>query len=392
MAAVNRAVISTSSAPGRIALPAKRDGRLRVLVVTNNELGWRAYAESVAATTERRDDVDAVHLRIDLPLWARAASARPFGWTPAGMLDSHYRRVRAARVVQRRWLAAHLDITQFDVVHVTPQLIASEIAAMRPRPPMSVGLDATVVQAKAQLPGMDVVRAAKKHGPLARLEHGVVERADLLVCLSRWARDEVVRTYGIGDDRLMVIPPSIPVSARRTGGDEAGPVRLAFVGNDWERKGGPRLVRWHQDRLIGRAEVHVCSSGAPVDRNLQGIVWHGSVPRPTLLSEVLPSMHALVLPTLSDMSPFAVAEAASLGLPVVTSDVGGIGELVEDGVTGCVLRSDDDDGFVRALERIVDDPVWRGRLADQALRRARDEFDHTRLGDRLVERWLALSR
>jgi glycosyltransferase involved in cell wall biosynthesis len=391
MAAVNRAVLSTSGQRGRIALPAERDERLRVLVVTNNELGWRAYADSIEATTGRREDVDAVHVRLALPRWARAAGARPFGWRPWGVLDPHFRRAAATRLVLHRWLAVNVDVRQFDVVHVTPQLIAPAISSMPVRPPMSVGLDATALQAKAQRRSIDPARAARRYRPLLALERQVVERADLLVCLSRWVRDELRRQYGVGDSRALVVPPSIPVAGgRRTRDEPSRPVRLAFVGNDWERKGGPRLLRWHQAHLVGRAELHVCSNGAPVDRTLPDVVWHGAVPRAELLADVLPSMHALVLPTRSDMSPWAVAEATSLGLPVVTSDVGGIGELVVDGETGCLLQPDDEDGFVRAITRLVDDDAWRDRLGDQALRRAGEVLDHARLGDQLVERWHAL--
>ena len=52
-------------------------------------------------------------------------------------------------------------------------------------------------------------------------------------------------------------------------------------------------------------------------------------------------MDLFVLPTTSDMSPFAISEAATAGLPIVSSAIGGIGELVRDGVTGilCSTRS-----------------------------------------------------
>ena len=73
-------------------------------------------------------------------------------------------------------------------------------------------------------------------------------------------------------------------------------------------------------------------------------------------------MDVFVLPTTHDMSPWAVLEAAAVGLPVVSSAIGGIGEMVTDGLTGYLRSPTDDAGFVQAIGLLLGDPGLRARI------------------------------
>jgi glycosyltransferase involved in cell wall biosynthesis len=68
-------------------------------------------------------------------------------------------------------------------------------------------------------------------------------------------------------------------------------------------------------------------------------------------------------------------EAMSCGLPVVASDLSGIPELVEDGVSGLLTPPGDAVALAAALRRLHDDPELRSRLGERARERVRTEFD-----------------
>lgn len=77
---------------------------------------------------------------------------------------------------------------------------------------------------------------------------------------------------------------------------------------------------------------------------------------------------AVVPSVYPDPLPRSVLESMSLAKPVVAFDMGGIGEMVEDGVTGLLVRGDppDIDGLARALKSLIRDPERRrtmGRIA-----------------------------
>ncbi len=77
-----------------------------------------------------------------------------------------------------------------------------------------------------------------------------------------------------------------------------------------------------------------------------------------------------------DGLPNVVVEAAALGVPLVTTDVGGLPDLVRDGETGLVAKPGDAEGLAAGLEAVLGDPAGalaRARRARQAVEERHDE-------------------
>jgi len=89
-----------------------------------------------------------------------------------------------------------------------------------------------------------------------------------------------------------------------------------------------------------------------------------------------------------DGIPNVLVEAMAAGVPVVTTRVSGIPELVEDGVNGLLVRPDDPAELADALLRIHSDAALRERLATAAAATVRERFE----GDVLAHRLAALFR
>jgi glycosyltransferase involved in cell wall biosynthesis len=375
--------------------PLRREGPVRALFVTFDWVGWRTYGRVLAEVTAQREDFDAVHLRYwGRGLWRALSTPVP----PArGWLASESRRLAVAAWRLRRWTRRHLPLERFDVVHVAPHKYAAGLVAATASSgtPLSVVLDATTFQERGELVGQDAQTVRRWHGPVLQSETSVMRAADLVVAMSGWAADGVRRDHGLPDERIEVLPPCVPAPDRRADflspGDVGRPIRLVFVGNDWDRKGGPRLLSWHQRFWADKAELHVCSSRAPADRNARNVVWHGGVENERLVRQLLPGMDVMVLPTTNDMSPHALVEAASLGLPVVSSSLGGIGELVCSDQTGFLIDPTDDAGFVRAVDRLVEDATLRRNMGEAALELFGRRLDAAVVGNRLLDRLATLA-
>jgi len=84
--------------------------------------------------------------------------------------------------------------------------------------------------------------------------------------------------------------------------------------------------------------------------------------------DILRRMHIVAHPSLTDSRPMAVLEAMAWGRPVVASRVGGLPELIEDGVTGRLVPAGDAEQLAEALAGLARDPAARqamGRAARQ---------------------------
>ncbi|MBA2625569.1 MAG: glycosyltransferase family 4 protein [Acidimicrobiia bacterium] len=376
---------SFARAQGGTVPPLQPGGAVRALFLTLDGMGWSTYARALVAAAGRRPDLQALHIGYSVSGLRRAWSTPMPGGR--GHLDAHVRRIALARRLLARWAGA-TDLSRFDVVHVTPQHYAlgllEELARLDI--PLSVGLDATVWQAKGELGGCTDVEIQRRFGPLVDAERAVYEQASLLVAMNSWAAAGAVSAYDIPSHRVEVVPPGLPPAPTTpTVPLPAGPLpRIAFVGNDWERKGGDRLLAWHQHRWAGRAELHVCSASARIPRGATNVVNHGSTPYAVVRGRLLPGMDLFVLPTRKDMSPWSVLEAAAAGVPVVSSAIGGIPDMVVDGVTGRLLDPDDDGGFVRVIDELLEDGVARRRMGMAARRHVAAAFDPTAVTDRLV--------
>lgn len=91
--------------------------------------------------------------------------------------------------------------------------------------------------------------------------------------------------------------------------------------------------------------------------------------------DVLASSDLFFLPTRSETFGIVVAEAMAASLPVVTTRVGGITEIIRSDDEGLVLDPDDVPGFVRAIEGLLADPARRHALGAAGRRSLEGRFD-----------------
>jgi glycosyltransferase involved in cell wall biosynthesis len=73
-----------------------------------------------------------------------------------------------------------------------------------------------------------------------------------------------------------------------------------------------------------------------------------------------------------------LAEAMAMGVPVVSTRISGIPELIDDGVHGLLVESRDAGALADALRRVLTDAALRGRLSEAGRRRICERFDSRR--------------
>jgi glycosyltransferase involved in cell wall biosynthesis len=181
-------------------------------------------------------------------------------------------------------------------------------------------------------------------------------------------RQEAIRSYGI-DGPFEVVPNVVDTSLffppNGEPRDEGVTRRLLFVGNleASQHKGFPTLLQaltrlrdrthdWHLD-VVGDGPERLPYEKSASELGLQEqVTFHGSQPKP-VIAQMMREADLFVLPSRFDNLPCVVVEALASGLPVVSTTVGGIPELVDD-ERGRLVPPDDPSALADAIEYMLE--------------------------------------
>lgn len=354
--------------------------RSTVGFVLEQTLGHVTHAKNLRAIISDDDAVDAVWHPIAWEADGLAARLPGYGnWTVRAGL-------RARRAIRRMHRATPLDAL---FIHTqVPAVLATDWLR---RIPTVVSVDATPLQYDELGVFYDHQRS---HPVVERLKWHAnrlcFERAAHLVSWSSWAKAGLVAGYGVPAEKVTVIPPGVDVAgwaAPQRDDAGPGPVRILFVGGDLERKGGWVLldaVRRLRDAGRGAdVELHLVTT-ADVPQG-DGIVVHrGLTPNSAELMALYHEADVFCLPTRGDCLPMVLSEAGAAGLPLVSTGVGAIPEIVRDGETGFIVPQDDVDGLVHVLDGLVADPQLRRRLGANAAELVGRRYDAVKNARELI--------
>jgi glycosyltransferase involved in cell wall biosynthesis len=225
------------------------------------------------------------------------------------------------------------------------------------------------------------------------LKRWVSRRSCRVVANSRAGADYARDRMGLSAGGVVVIYNGIDVPGtevdhaaraqlRASLGIGARTVVGLFVGRFVPEKNLPLLVRAAARLAREQADFLLLLAGngplrAEIERDLEALAARGSVRLLGMRSDVMQLMSAsdfFVLSSLEEGLSNVILEAMAAGRPVIASAVGGNPERVEDGVTGMLFRSGDEDGLVRCMRELTADAALRERLGGTGRRRAVERF------------------
>lgn len=282
---------------------------------------------------------------------------RPGGWT--------YSRRYGRTVWPRREVAGEMEeyISHF-------QLLPPRDAV---REPITYYIDATMRQWFEDY-GYRIGRRVRSDA-LAR-EREAYLSSRYVVGMSDWCAEDVISSYGVPREQVRTILPganldedSLPPAEEWDG--ELSPLRLGLVGIDWERKGGPLLLDAASilERMGYEVEVVVLGpdpSRVPAHPSLRALGYVHKGREFQRFVEIVRSFHFGCLLSRVEASGFSTLEYLRLGIPIITSAVGGI---VDPKGAGLRFPLEADGGKVaEALADVLGEPHRYAAMRETAAR------------------------
>lgn len=217
-------------------------------------------------------------------------------------------------------------------------------------------------------------------GLLDRIKRAVLACADGVAPVSA----DIARHVPCGCDDT-VIPMGVPIERIALAAGPRRPVRgrFLFVGRLVAKKGVDVVLR--ALAFVPRGRLRIIGDG-PQEEALRAratqlgvadrVEFLGRLPNREVLGE-LAAAQAVVIPSVvapdgdRDGTPVVLAEAVAAGAPVIASDLGGLGEQIEHGVTGLLVPPGDVVALTAAMRRVLRAPRESERMARRAWRGAR---------------------
>jgi glycosyltransferase involved in cell wall biosynthesis len=229
----------------------------------------------------------------------------------------------------------------------------------------------------SRLGSLAVARMVERHRTAGTWQRKV----DCFIVFTEFARAKLMEA-GFPGDRIAVKPNAVRIgsSVERADGDGAA----LFVGRLAAEKGVATLLSAWRDldlplRIVGDGPLRALAQQA----KQASIIWLGRL-SPDGVAEEMRRARFLVMPSeWYEGFPLVVAEAMARGLPIIASNLGGLGELVRDGATGLSFTAGDATDLARAVRWARDNPEAMARMAHAARVRVLEsltpEANHRRL-------------
>ncbi|KNG93538.1 glycosyltransferase [Pseudaestuariivita atlantica] len=212
-----------------------------------------------------------------------------------------------------------------------------------------------------------------------------IARAQFVACISHFCRSQAM-VFSAPEHWAKLHIVHCGVEPDRYGARDrpSGRASVLFVGRLAGVKGVPVLLRTcaalrasgleFDLTLVGDGPERASHEALVSELGLTGVTFAGYQSQ-SRVAELLAGADMLVLPSFAEGVPVVLMEAMAAQVPVVTTRIAGVPELVEDGVSGLLVPPGDDVALGVAMSSLLDDADLRARMGAAGREKVLAEFD-----------------
>ncbi len=290
------------------------------------------------------------------------------------------------------------ETERFDLIHAHDWVVGRAAVELKNRLglPLISTIHATEIGRGGSLDG-------EYRGKVRDIERLLVEQSDGIICCSNYMLDHIQHVLGAVKTKVRVIPNGVE-SSRFNGGRQPQLILagipedrkiILYVGRIVREKGIFTLLdALEKLRKQGKDVSLVFVGEGPLKEDLakevlrrklnDRVTLAGFVDEKKLVS-LYNSSDVFVLPSHYEPFGMVVLEAMASRIPVVVSDVGGLSEIVEDGVTGVKVPAYNPSALAEGILRVLEDRELSEQLKENAYRAVQERYRWDMIAEKTIE-------
>jgi glycosyltransferase involved in cell wall biosynthesis len=244
--------------------------------------------------------------------------------------------------------------------------------------------------------GTDIDDALAKHHTVGRVVRRVFRKARFITATSRYLVKKVLAFDPSVADKVRYVPFGVsisPLDLTARDKNERDGVLIVFA-KVFLPTYAPELVI---DAFAAACRTHpglrlIMIGGGPLEDDLRRRAAVSGVSDridirgwvdPDEATMIIRRADIMVMPSRKEAFGVAALEAIASGVPVIATNIGGIPEIIQDGINGILISPDDREGLTHAVERLASDKQLRRTMGAAGIETARRDFDGNDALDRM---------
>lgn len=222
-----------------------------------------------------------------------------------------------------------------------------------------------------------------------------INRSEFCACISHFTRSQAAIFAPDAIDKLHIVHCGVDPDRLTLVEHRPDSANLLFVGRLVEAKGLTHLFEAMARLRSTYPNLMLTIVGDGPDRRtfekivakkeLSSVVRFVGSKSQADVATILADSDLFVLPSYAEGVPVVLMEALGSGIPAVVSYVGGVGEIVEDGVNGFLVQPGDPDQLADRIGQLLADPTLRAKMGANGRNKVEAEFDSKAQAVRLAE-------
>lgn len=208
---------------------------------------------------------------------------------------------------------------------------------------------------------------------------------DVFLPMTKWCGDALMKDYGISKEKIFATyAPADLERWKPAFCSDDREIRILFVGNHFERKGGDLLLDIFNKRFEEQGIKLILVSSDPQlkkEELPQGVELYQHVSHEKMV-HIFQLADIFVFPTRKEYLGVVVTEACCVGLPVIARDVGGLREIIIDGYNGYLMPYESsEEQWAEKIQFLIDHPEERKRMGENSRKIAEKMFGMEKFRD-----------